>query len=113
MSLVGGYLAYEEVVCERDGSCDASLYREDLLRRRTVIVEALHGDASPATDLRMSASHVVYWIRATADGYAVKRGDGRTLTLLARGAGVAPGSLAVSGRRAYWLEDGQPRSVTD
>jgi hypothetical protein len=47
---------------------------------------------------------------AYADGRVVIV-DGRRERVVDAGPGVEPGSLAVAGRRLYWMRDGQPRSV--
>ena len=113
IALVGRYVAYEDIICDRDGSCSGSVYRLDVVRDRTYVVEVTDSGALPAKDLAMSSTHAVYWIRRTAAGFAVVRGASGDVRVLEDGPGVEPGSLAVKGRRAYWTTAGQPRSSTE
>lgn len=113
IALAGRHVAYEDITCERDGNCSGTVYRLNVVSNREQTVAVMDRAAPPATDLEMTSSLVVYWIRRTAEGYGVTRatpGDVRTLD---NGPGVEPRSLAVAWRRAYWLVDGAPRSAAE
>jgi len=56
IALVGRQVAYEHIICERDGSCSGSVYRLDVLTGRLKVVATMDADMPPATGLEMSCS---------------------------------------------------------
>jgi hypothetical protein len=114
IALVGRQVAYEDIICNKDGNCSGSVYRLDVVTGRLKVAATMDADMPPATDLEMSSSGAVYWIRRTAEGYAVVRGAfGGSPTVLENGAGVDRHSLAAAGRRVYWTLAGQPRTFSE
>jgi hypothetical protein len=113
IAIVGRSVAFEDVSCDRDATCDGSAYLLDVVTNQEKVIDRMSG-AQPATDLTVSSAHAVYWIQPTAGGYAVIRGHAlEPPQVLEEGPGVQPRSLAVAGRAVYWTSSGQPRAFTD
>lgn len=112
LALVGRHVAFEDVICERS-NCYATVYRFDVVSNRVQIVTD-DTEGLAVTDLKLSAKRTVYWIRRTAEGYAVFRGvPGSSPQVLENAPGVQPGSLATAGRTVYWTTAGEARSLSE
>jgi hypothetical protein len=113
IALVGRHVAFEDVICERS-NCYATVYRFDVVSNGVQILNDPGTKGAAVTDLRLSAKRTVYWIRRTAEGYAVLRGvPGGSPQVLENAPGVQPGSLATAGRTVYWTTAGEARSFSE
>jgi hypothetical protein len=76
-----------------------------------------YDDAEPGvTDLELTGDGGLAWIvsgRPDRDDYFyVQKNDGGGRAVLDEGTTIDPSSLALSGRRIYWMNAGVPRSAT-
>ena len=76
------------------------------------------GRLAEVTDLVLRGDGTMAWIVELRDSamsppsYELRRsGAGSASTLLALGADIAPGSLALAGSTLYWTQAGAPRSA--
>lgn len=117
--LAGRYVAFEDHSCYRIYCRHAVIRLEVRSGRKQWFNEPPIGrsEADLALDLDVTRRGSVVWIRAVdspdVQRFDVVRWDGREVTVLDSGPldQVEPDSLAVSGRRAYWLVGGQARSA--
>jgi hypothetical protein len=75
-----------------------------------------YDDAHPGvTDLELTSQGALAWIvsgRPNRDDYFyVQKADESGRAVLDEGTAIDPGSLAISGRRIYWLNGGAPRTA--
>lgn len=102
--LVRDRVVYEYLACEDDGTCDGGVYlwdRRSKPRERRV-ARLPNDSASAATDLVLSGSGAIAFIRFVGGIPQVTRVDSTGTTVVDEGAGIRAGSLAVAGNRLYW-----------
>lgn len=121
--LTGWHVAFDYLVCSREGPCTGSVRVLDLRTGRTRRSSTLPSDpgnpfsgASEATDLEVTSAGSAAWIRprrlATGiDLQVFKLEEHDAAVLLDQGTGIEPRSLAVSGSTVYWTDGGEPRAA--
>lgn len=120
----GRFLAVGLFSCNQGGSgstLDLRRTRDGRRIRRVPAVPGLFvpGSVNLVTDLVLRGNGVMAWmveLRDTAQSpprYQVRASErGTGSTLLAEGADIAPGSLALAVSTLYWIQSGLPRSAT-
>jgi hypothetical protein len=111
------YAAYSD--CAADYCNPNAVMVQDLKTGRRTFAEGTLVAVAHVSDLVLRPDGTVAWIQTSYDdngsvrpGFdVVAGGPGRTPVLLGSGADVAPGSLALAGRTAYWTQGAQPRSA--
>jgi hypothetical protein len=112
VALARSRVAWEDVICDdKAGTCSGTVLRYDTRRRRTAFV-ADWDRQRPATDLVVTRTGAVAWIRAVgAAGTQVAAVDANGQRVFETSASVEPGSLAVAGRRIYWTSGGEAQTA--
>jgi hypothetical protein len=101
------------VACGKGSTCVGGVIVRDLERgtRREFAVPGLHRFAR---DLVVSRAGSVAWIRLgpshLPNSHEVRAADAAGERVLDAGTHIDPHSLAISGRRIYWLSGGSPRT---
>ena len=105
-------VAWEDVICDgKAGTCSGTVLRYDARRRGTAFI-ADWDRQRPATDLVMTRTGAVAWIRRVgAAGTQVAAVDSNGERALETGTAIEPGSLAVAGRRISWMSGGEARTA--
>lgn len=109
--LAGRFLAYDHLDCLRE-SCDGEVRVLDLGTGKTRKSAPTQPGGGLATDLELTSTGAVAWIRAvTGPGTELKAMDRAGERVLDSGSEIDRASLAVSGSTLYWTRAGAPKSA--
>lgn len=114
-------LAVDTLSCASGGTVstlDMRRTRDGRRLRRVAAAPFVPGRLAEVTDLVLRGDGTMAWIVELRDSamsppsYELRRsGAGTASALLALGADIAPGSLALAGSTLYWTQAGAPRSA--
>lgn len=110
VKIAGRYAAVSFGQCGRD-SCLSVAAVTDVLTGRTRAGK--HRSDVGIASLVLSRTGSIAWITQTTakDHFEVRKLEGSQETMLGAGSTIVPDSLALAGRRIYWLENDQPVSA--
>lgn len=107
LRLAGNHAIWSESVCDRVGGCESAIWAQRIDRRHRP--ERLAGTG--AAEIVAVARQALAWVRyRDPDTVEVVVVDKRGRQVIDHGTGFERGSLAISGRRVYWVRDGAPLS---
>ena len=113
IALAGRFVAWERAVCGKGSTCIGAILVRDLERGTRRSFSIPDGQRT-ADDLVVTRSGSVAWIRLgraeLPNNREVRAADATGERVLDQGDQIDPRSLAISGRRIYWMSGGAPRS---